>query len=86
FTEKRQTFDSNTKAWVDNQELLYVTDANTAIDCTFGEMASNIEEGYIYQQPDKRYKVAGLLGSAMVNTGYNTGSYWANWNFYSYTS
>ncbi|QGT52762.1 hypothetical protein KMD04_gp31 [Lactococcus phage CHPC1242] len=86
FTEKRQTFDSNTKAWVDNQELLYVTDANTAIDCTFGEMASNIEEGYIYQQPDKRYKVAGLLGSAMVNTGYNTGSYWANWNFDSYTS
>lgn len=86
FTEKRQTFDSNTKAWVDNQELLYVTDANTAIDCTFGEMASNIEEGYIYQQPDKRYKVAGLLGSAMVNTGYNTGSYWANWSFDSYTS
>lgn len=86
FTEQRQTFDSNTKAWVDNQELLYVTDANTAIDCTFGEMASNIEEGYIYQQPDKRYKVAGLLGSAMVNTGYNTGSYWANWNFDSYTS
>lgn len=86
FTEKRQTFDSDTKAWVDNQELLYVTDANTAIDCTFGEMASNIEEGYIYQQPDKRYKVAGLLGSAMVNTGYNTGSYWANWNFDSYTS
>lgn len=86
FTEKRQTFDSDTKAWVDNQELLYVTDANTAIDCTFGEMASNIEEGYIYQQADKRYKVAGLLGSAMVNTGYNTGSYWANWSFDSYTS
>lgn len=86
FTEKRQTFDSDTKAWVDNQELLYVTDENTAIDCTFGEMASNIEEGYIYQQPDKRYKVAGLLGSAMVNTGYNTGSYWANWSFDSYTS
>ena len=86
FTEKRQTFDSDTKAWVDNQELLYVTDANTAIDCTFGEMASNIEEGYIHQQADKRYKVAGLLGSAMVNTGYNTGSYWANWSFDSYTS
>ena len=50
FTDKRQTFDSDTKAWADNQEPLYVTDANTAIDCTFGEIASNIIEGYYYQQ------------------------------------
>ena len=81
FTDKRQTFDSDTKAWVDNQEPLYVTDANTAIDCTFGEMASNIIEGYYYQQADKRYRVDELLRSAMVNTGYNMGSYWSDWYF-----
>lgn len=81
FTDKRQTFDSDTKAWIDNQELLYVTDANTAIDCTFGEMASNIIEGYYYQQVDKRYRVDEVLFSAMANTGYNMGSYWASWNF-----
>lgn len=84
FTDKRQTFDSDTKAWVDNQEPLYVTNANTAIDCTFGEMASNILEGYYYQQADKRYKVSELLRSAMANMGYNMGSYWASWNFDSY--
>lgn len=84
FTDKRQTFDSDTKAWVDNQEPLYVTNANTAIDCTFGEMASNIIEGYYYQQADKRYRVDELLRSAMANMGYNMGSYWANWNFDSY--
>ena len=84
FTDKRQTFDSDTKAWVDNQEPLYVTDANTAIDCTFGEMASNILEGYYYQQADKRYRVDELLRSAMVNMGYNMGSYWSGWNFDSY--
>ena len=86
FTNERQTFDSDTKAWVDNQEPLYVTDANTAIDCTFGEMASNIIEGYYYQQADKRYKVDELLRSAMVNTGYNMGSYWSSWDFDSYVS
>jgi hypothetical protein len=86
FTDKRQTFDSDTKTWVDNQEPLYVTDANTAIDCTFGEMASNILEGYYYQQADKRYRVDELLRSAMVNTGYNMGSYWASWNFESYAN
>ena len=84
FTDKRQTFDSDTKAWIDNQEPLYVTDANTAIDCTFGEMASNIIEGYYYQQADKRYRVDELLRSAMVNTGYNMGSYWSSWDFDSY--
>lgn len=84
FTDKRQMFDNDTKAWTDNQEPLYVTDANTAIDCTFGEMASNILEGYYYQQPDKRYKVSELLRSAMVNMGYNMGSYWASWDFDSY--
>ena len=84
FTDKRQTFDSDTKAWIDNQEPLYVTDANTAIDCTFGEMASNIIEGYYYQQADKRYRVDELLRSAMVNTGYNMGSYWSSWGFDSY--
>lgn len=84
FTDKRQTFDSDTKAWVDNQEPLYVTDSNTAIDCTFGEMASNILEGYHYTQTDKRYRVDELLRSAMINTGYNMGSYWANWDFVSY--
>ena len=86
FTDKRQTFDSDTKAWVDNQEPLYVTDANTAIDCTFGEIASNIIEGYYYQQADKRYRVDELLRSAMVNTGYNMGSYWAGWDFDSYAN
>ncbi|QGT52521.1 hypothetical protein CHPC116_000175 [Lactococcus phage CHPC116] len=86
FTDKRQTFDSDTKAWVDNQEPLYVTDANTAIDCTFGEIASNIIEGYYYQQADKRYRVDELLRSAMVNTGYNMGSYWADWGFDSYAN
>ncbi|QGT52728.1 hypothetical protein KMC96_gp38 [Lactococcus phage CHPC122] len=86
FTDKRQTFDSDTKAWVDNQEPLYVTDANTAIDCTFGEMASNIIEGYYYQQADKRYRVDELLRSAMINTGYNMGSYWSSWDFNSYVS
>ena len=84
FTNERQTFDSDTKAWVDNQEPLYVTNANTAIDCTFGEMASNIIEGYYYQQADKRYRVDELLRSAMVNTGYNMGSYWSSWDFDSY--
>lgn len=84
FTDKRQTFDSDTRAWTDNQEPLYVTDANTAIDCTFGEMSSNILEGYYYQQADKRYKVSELLRSAMANIGYNMGSYWADWNFDSY--
>lgn len=86
FTDYRQFFDSDTKAWVDNQEPLYVTDANTAIDCTFGEMASNIIEGYYYQQADKRYSVVELLRSAMLNTGYNMGSYWASWSFDSYTN
>ncbi len=86
FTDKRQTFDSDTKAWVDNQEPLYVTDANTAIDCTFGEMASNIIEGYHYQQADKRYRVDELLRSAMINTGYNMGSYWSSWDFNSYVT
>lgn len=86
FTNKRQTFDSDTKAWVDNQEPLYVTDGNTAIDCTFGEMASNIIEGYYYQQADKRYRVDELLRSAMVNTGYNMGSYWADWWFDDYAN
>ena len=86
FTDKRQTFDSDTKAWVDNQEPLYVTDGNTAIDCTFGEMASNIIEGYYYQQADKRYRVDELLRSAMVNTGYNMGSYWADWWFDDYAN
>lgn len=86
FTNKRQTFDSDTKAWVDNQEPLYVTDGNTAIDCTFGEMASNIIEGYYYQQADKRYRVDELLRSAMVNTGYNMGSYWAGWWFDDYAN
>lgn len=86
FTDKRQTFDSDTKAWVDNQEPLYVTDGNTAIDCTFGEMASNIIEGYYYQQADKRYRVDELLRSAMVNTGYNMGSYWADWWFDDYVN
>lgn len=86
FTDKHQTFDSDTKAWVDNQEPLYVTDANTAIDCTFGEMASNIIEGYYYQQADKRYRVDELLRSAMVNTGYNMGSYWADWWFDDYAN
>lgn len=84
FTDKRQTFDSDTRAWVDNQEPLYVTDANTAIDCTFGEMASNILEGWYYQQTDKRYRVDETLRSAMINTGYNMGSYWSNWNFEPY--
>ena len=86
FTDKRQTFDSDTKAWIDNQEPLYVTDANTAIDCTFGEIASNIIEGYHYQQADKRYRVDELLRSAMVNTGYNMGSFWSDWNFDSYAN
>nr|DAL78454.1 MAG TPA: hypothetical protein [Caudoviricetes sp.] len=86
FTDYRQFFDNDTKAWVDNQEPLYVTDANTAIDCTFGEMASNIIEGYIYQQADKRYKVDELIRSAMANTGYNMGSYWADWDFNSYVT
>lgn len=86
FTDKRQTFDSDTKAWADNQEPLYVTDANTAIDCTFGEIASNIIEGYHYQQADKRYRVDELLRSAMVNTGYNMGSFWSDWNFESYAN
>jgi hypothetical protein len=86
FTDYRQFFDNDTKAWVDNQEPLYVTDANTAIDCTFGEMASNIIEGYLYQQADKRYKVDELLRSAMANTGYNMGSYWSDWNFDSYVT
>lgn len=86
FTDKRQTFDSDTKAWVDNQELLYVTDANTAIDCTFGEISSNILEGYYYQQTDKRYRVDELLRSAMVNTGYNMGSFWSDWDFDSYAN
>ena len=86
FTDERQTFDSDTKAWVDNQEPLYITDANTAIDCTFGEMASNILEGYYYTQTDKRYRVDELLRSAMVNTGYNMGSYWSDWNFNSYAN
>lgn len=86
FTDKRQTFDSDTKAWVDNQEPLYVTDANTAIDCTFGEMASNIIEGYHYQLDDKRYRVDETLYSAMLNTGYNMGFYWSNWNFESYAN
>lgn len=86
FTDKRQTFDSDTKAWADNQEMLYVTDANTAIDCTFGEMASNIIEGDYYRQADKRYRVDELLRSAMVNTGYNMGSFWSDWNFDSYAN
>lgn len=86
FTNYRQFFDNDTKVWVDNQEPLYVTDANTAIDCTFGEMASNIIEGYLYQQADKRYRVDELLHSAMVNTGYNMGSYWADWWFDSYAN
>lgn len=86
FTDKRQTFDSDTRAWADNQEPLYVTDANTAIDCTFGEMASNIIEGYYYRQADKRYRVDELLRSAMVNTGYNMGSFWSDWNFDSYVN
>ena len=86
FTDKRQTFDSDTKAWADNQEPLYVTDVNTAIDCTFGEMASNIIEGYHYRQADKRYRVDELLRSAMVNTGYNMGSFWSDWNFDSYAN
>ncbi|QGT53474.1 hypothetical protein KMC98_gp37 [Lactococcus phage CHPC967] len=86
FTDSRQTFDSDTKAWVDNQEPLYVTDANTAIDCTFGEMASNIIEGYYYQQTDKRYQVDELFRSAMANTGYNMGSYWSSWDFNSYVT
>lgn len=86
FTDYRQFFDNDTKAWVDNQEPLYVTDANTAIDCTFGEMASNIIEGYLYQQADKRYKVDELLRSAMANTGYNMGSYWSDWDFDSYVT
>lgn len=86
FTDYRQFFDNDTKAWVDNQEPLYVTDTNTAIDCTFGEMASNIIEGYLYQQADKRYRVDELLHSAMVNTGYNMGSYWADWWFDSYAN
>lgn len=86
FTDKRQTFDSDTKAWADNQEPLYVTDANTAIDCTFGEMASNIIEGYYYRQADKRYRVDELLRSAMLNTGYNMGSFWSDWNFDSYVN
>jgi hypothetical protein len=86
FTNTRQTFDSDTKAWVDNQEPLYVTDANTAIDCTFGEMASNILEGDYYQQADKRYKVDELIRSAMLNIGYNMGSYWADWDFNSYVT
>lgn len=86
FTDKHQAFDSDTKAWVDNQEPLYVTDANTAIDCTFGEMASNIIEGYYYQQADKRYRVDELLRSAMVNTVYNMGSYWADWWFDDYAN
>lgn len=81
FTEKRQTFDSDTKAWADNQEPLYVTDINTAIDCTFGEMASNIVEGWYYQLDDKRYRVDETIYSAMLNTGYNMGSYWSNWDF-----
>lgn len=81
FTDKRQTFDIDTRAWVDNQEPLYVTDANTAIDCTFGEMASNIIQGYYYQQADKRYRVDELVRSAMINVGYNMGSYWSKWGF-----
>lgn len=85
-TDKRQFFDNDTKAWVDNQEPLYVTDANTAIDCTFGEMASNIIEGYIYPQADKRYRVDELLRSAIINTGYNMGSYWSSWDFNSYVT
>lgn len=84
FTDKRQTFDQDTRAWVDNQEPLYVTDANTAIDVAFGEMASNILEGYYYTQTDKRYRVDETLRSAMVNMGYNMGSYWSGWNFESY--
>ena len=84
FTDSRQTFDNDTKAWVDNQEPLYVTDSNTAIDCTFGEMASNILEGYYYQQADKRYRVDELLRSAIINTGYNMGSYWSSWDFNDY--
>lgn len=79
FTNNRQNFDSDTKAWVDNQEPLYVTDANTAIDCMFGEMSSNIIEGFLYQQADKRYKVFEVILSAMVNYNYNMGSYWADW-------
>lgn len=86
FTDKRQTFDSDTKAWADNQEPLYVTDSNMAIDCTFGEMASNILEGYHYTQADKRYRVDELLKSAMVNTGYNMGSFWSSWDFKSYAN
>ena len=79
FTNNRQNFDSDTKAWVDNQEPLYVTDANTAIDCMFGEMSSNIIEGFNYQQADKRYQVFEVILSAMVNYNYNMGSYWADW-------
>lgn len=86
FTNYRQFFDNDTKAWVDNQEPLYVTDLNTAIDCTFGEMASNVLEGYNYKQADGRYKVDELLRSAMANTGYNMGSYWSDWDFNSYVA
>lgn len=78
FTDNRQMFDSDTGAWVDNQEVLYITNANTAIDTTFGEMANNIIEGFYYQQADKRYRVDEVLRSAMFNAPWSMGDYWKN--------
>lgn len=81
FTDKRQTFDTDTGAWVDTQEPLFIVNANTAIDSVFGEMSNNNLEGFYYQQADKRYRVDEPIRSAIANAGYSMGSYWANRDF-----